>query len=457
MKTDHLNWSHSQSHSTIDRTRKVQVSRLDVDAAGARVWLVISPVEGDAGSRAGEVLDRMAALGPRFRVGLQPSPDTRRWNFTANPSLSAKLNFDISGCETTHEILDRAVGRPRGAPISVGQVGEHLCFGVDHGVGDAHTILEIAAALSHSQAPNGFVDPLPAPTIDKPVRWATINYLKSAPRQVIRHAVSLANTAWSSSRVRSHAAARDDEPIVERAQEATGYRTVFVKSEPRLATELRAWRDATQTRVSVSGLVMWSIYGALRNAGIPLADECEVLVDLRRFLPDGAETLSNFFAVTGVHCGANTSYEEFCAELHSKTKSIGSLVKLVAHLASVRALAAVRSRRNQRRKPVAGPVQNSLVRVTVSDFSRTPSLAKIRWARPMEAELAVALPPVSASHLSIGVWVAGNGSVQATATFAASLLDTKTVRNALQTALTTENLRMQQESVCANGGNGVTA
>jgi hypothetical protein len=34
-------------------------------------------------------LDRTAALGPRFRVGLPPSPDTTRGNFTDEPSLSA--------------------------------------------------------------------------------------------------------------------------------------------------------------------------------------------------------------------------------------------------------------------------------------------------------------------------------------------------------------------------------
>ncbi|UQX12189.1 hypothetical protein [Candidatus Mycobacterium methanotrophicum] len=62
----------------------------------------------------------------------------------------------------------------------------------------------------------------------------------------------------------------------------------FVESEPHFADELRAWRDATNTRASVTGLVMSSIYRALRDADITLADDCEVPVDLRRFLPDAA-------------------------------------------------------------------------------------------------------------------------------------------------------------------------
>jgi hypothetical protein len=98
---DHPNCAHTQDRRTIRGTRTVRVGLLDVAAAGAPVWWVVGPVDGDAGSRAGEVLDRMAALGPRFRVGLQPSPATTRWNFTDKPSLSAKPTFDISGCTTT--------------------------------------------------------------------------------------------------------------------------------------------------------------------------------------------------------------------------------------------------------------------------------------------------------------------------------------------------------------------
>src|SRR6202041_3047554 len=302
-------WRDDVSSAVGDRrttrgTRTVRVGRLDVAMTGAPVWVVIGPVRDDAGSRAGEVLDRMAALGPRFRVGLQPSPDATRWNFTDKPSLSATPTFDISGCTTTQEILDRVVGRPPAAPISVGQAGEHLCICIDHGIGDSHLLAEIVAALSHTEAPNGFVDPLPAPTIDKPVQAAISHYLKSAPRQVIRQAVSLATTAWSRLRGRADDVARGDEPIAQAVGEAQGYRAVFVKSVPEFADELRAWRDATKTRASVTALIMLSIYRALRDAGIPLAEFCEVLVDLRRFLPDEAETLSNFCTVARVHAGA---------------------------------------------------------------------------------------------------------------------------------------------------------
>jgi hypothetical protein len=407
---------------------------------GAPVWVVIGPVRDDAGCRAGEVLDRMAALGPRFRVGLQPSPDATRWNFTEKPSLSATPTFDISGCTTTQEILDRVVGRPPAAPISVGQAGEHLCICIDHGIGDSHLLAEIVAALSHTEAPYGFVDPLPAPTIDKPVQAAIGHYLKSAPRQVIRQTVSLATTAWSPLRGRADAVARGDQPIAPAVREAPRYRAVFVKSAPHFAGEVRAWRDATKTRASVTALTMLSIYRALREAGIPLAEVCEVLVDLRRFLPDEAQTLSNFCTVARVHAGAGTSYEDFSAQLRARAESTGTLVKLAGYVALARGLRAVRRAVVDSRKP------RSTVQLTISDISKMPAVAKAAWTRPADAETAVSLPPGSSSHMSIAVRVAGNGSVEATATFAEALVHPDTVRNALRRAFTAENLSAAQES-----------
>lgn len=430
-------------------TRTVRVGRLDVAVTGAPVWVVIGPVRDDAGSRAGEVLDRMAALGPRFRVGLQPSPDATRWNFTDKPSLSATPTFDISGCTTTQEILDRVAGRPPAAPISVGQAGEHLCICIDHGIGDSHLLAEIVAALSHTEAPNGFVDPLPAPTIDKPVQAAIGHYLKSAPRQVIRQSVSLATTAWSPLRVRADAVARGDEPIAHVRREAQRYRAVFVKSEPHFADELRAWRDATRTRASVTALIMMSIYRELRDAGIPLAEVCEVLVDLRRFLPDEAQTLSNFCTVARVHAGDGTCYEDFSAQLRARAESTGTLVKLAGYVAVARALRVVRRAVVGSRKP------RSTVQLTISDISKMPAVAKAAWTRPADAETAVSLPPGSSSHLSIAVRVAGNGSVEATATFAAALVHPDTVRNALRRAFTAENLSAAQESPRSDVKNAV--
>lgn len=434
-------WSPNSGSIAVDGSRTFRVGRLDVAGAGEPVWFVVGPVDQDAGSRAGNVLDRMAALGPRYRVGLQPSQHTQRWNFDDKPSRRIKPDFDVSGCATAQDILNRVTGRPVTAPISVVQAGEYLCIGFDHGVGDSNLMMEVVAALSSTnQFPTGFVDPVPAPTIDMPVRWATVRYVKWAPCQVIRHGVALARQAWSAARTRAAGSAGVARPAVERVTETNGYRALFLKSEPHFADELRAWREATHTHISVSGMVMLSICHALRDDGLKLADECDVVVDLRRFLPDAAQTLSNFFTVTRVHAGAGTSYSEFGAELHAKANSIGLLVKLAGHSAAAQVFAAFRGRgRSWRLSP--GKTEISEIRLTISDLSQTKPAAKINWTRPMDAEVACVLPPPgNASQISILLWAAVNGSYQITATMPSSLVDAKGLRSALCRALTTENL-----------------
>lgn len=440
------------------KSGKVRVGRLDVASAGAPVWVVAGPVHKDAGSRAGAVLDRMATLGPQFRVGLEPSPHTRRWRYTEKPGRNAKATLDVSRCTTAQQILDRVVGQPAAAPIAVGQAGEYLCVRFDHGIGDAHLMTETVAALSH--ATDGLVDPSPDPSVANPVRVAIGHNLKAQWVRFTREAVGLEHAGRSFPGLRGQSpVCRAGPPRIrraEKAEETTGSadcRAVFVSSEPHFADQLRAWRDATGKRASVTALLMWSIFRALRDAGVTLADDCGVLVDLRRFLPPGAWTLANFCTVARVRGAADTSAETFSAELHATAESAGLLVKLAAYLASTRACAAIRGRRSQ---PwwVAGSPHGSVVHLTISDISKMPALAKIAWTRPMDAELAVALPPGSPAHLSTALRVTANGSVQATATFPASLVAAATVRRALEAALTLENICTPTTSVCAAEGNG---
>lgn len=440
---------------TAVKTRTVRVGQLDVASAGASVWVVAGPVRKDAGSRAGAVLDRMASMGPHFRVGLGPSPHTRRWRYTEKPSRNAKATVDISGCATAQQVLDRVVGHPVAAPISVAQAGEYLCVRFDHGIGDAHLMTETVAALSH--ATDGFADPPPVPTITSPVRVAIGHNLKAGLSEVTRQAVGLAQARSFPSLAGQSAACRGA-PAAEGAGApgdagvTGGYRAVFVKSEERFADQVRAWRDATGGCTSLTALLMWSICRALRDAGVTLADDCGVLVDLRRFLPAGAHTLANFCTVARVRGAADTSYEKFSAELRATAESVGPLVKLAAYLGSTRLCAALRGRRGQ---PwwVAGSPQGSVVHLTISDISKMPALAKIAWTRPAEAELAVALPPGSPAHLSTALRVTAHGSVQVTATFPAALVAVDTVRGALQAALTLENLCAPPEITCAVDGN----
>ncbi len=122
----------------------VRVGSLDVAMAGNPVWVVAGPVAGDVERRFPDVLARMAAHGPRFRVGLIPTAGGRLWKHTDKPG--ALLETDLSGARTPEQILERLVGRPATAPISVAQVGAYACGCFDHGIGDSDVSMGVRSS-----------------------------------------------------------------------------------------------------------------------------------------------------------------------------------------------------------------------------------------------------------------------------------------------------------------------
>ena len=134
-------------------TKMVRVGSLDIAMAGDPVWVVAGPVAGDVQSQFADVLARMAAHGPRFRVGLIPRTTERSWEYTDKPG--ALLKADLTGARTPEQILERVLGRPAPAPISLAQVGEYVCVCFDHGVGDAHVMMEMLAGIAARSSPAG--------------------------------------------------------------------------------------------------------------------------------------------------------------------------------------------------------------------------------------------------------------------------------------------------------------
>ena len=187
-------------------TIKHKVAQLDVAVTRQNIVTIVKPVISNAAERAPSVLDRIAARGPLYRVGLVSSATSRRWDFSDEPGTWCTQAFDISGLHTTQEILDHVVGRRLVAPISVSQAGEHLCVVCDHGLGDSHFIWEVCAALTHGNTDTGFVEPLPAPTMTNPLLSALFDAAKSTPRLFVRAAaIGLWKPGWSF--LRSHVAA----------------------------------------------------------------------------------------------------------------------------------------------------------------------------------------------------------------------------------------------------------
>jgi hypothetical protein len=429
-------------------TIKHKVGQLDVSAARFHVVTIVKPALRNSAERAPSVLNRMAARGPRYRVGLVPSATSRRWDFSDEPGSWCSQALDISGQPNMQEILDDVVGRRFVVPISVSQAGEYLCVACDHGLGDSHFIWEVCAALTHGNTDTGFVEPLAAPTMTNPLFSALFHATKS-PRLFVRAAIGLWKPGWSF--FLSHVIALVNRPRVVPSTPAGDqderYVAVWSKSAPGFIEEVRRYRDSNHPSASVNAILMLSICRALQECGASLHDELEVLTDLRRFLPRHNITFSNFYTVTRINIATQPSVEEFSASLRLAVGSLNQLFTLAGFIAvnRVRMLFARRTRKTE--PPLCRPAKSAQSILTISDVSKLPALAKVAWTRPDDAEIASASQPAGQSHISIFINITPNGSVQLTASFYASHIDKLLVARGLSRALSSVALTQRPEPV----------
>lgn len=414
-------------------TKKVRVGSLDIAMAGDPVWVVAGPVAGDVQSQFADVLARMASHGPRSRVGLIPRTTERSWEYTYKPG--ALLKTDLKGARTPEQILERVLGRPAPAPISLAQVGEYVCVCFDHGVGDAHVMMEMLAGIAARNSPRGFVEPGPDfPIVERPLRTALVSYARSCKhpgRLTVEFVQSTFTTVVRQARktFRNFKAQRGHAAMVR------GYEAIHVLSKPGLVRDVRAWRDARHPGASVTSLIILSIHRALRTAGISVADDVDVVIDLRRLLPQGVGTLANLCTIVKVDAGKNMTFDEFSEQFRGRTSSGWPLVKTAAHLGLGRIAFAFGLRPKPKWWLSGKPADSGLVEVTVSDISKMPSTFKLDFTRPEVAVLAVALPPGSNHTVTLTLWASTAGQVQVTATLPPGLIDRDTLRRALDTAL----------------------
>ena len=428
---------------------KHKVGQLDVAVARLHVVTIVKPAISNSAERAPSVLNRMAARGPRYRVGLVPSATSRRWDFSDEPGSWCTQSFDISGQHSTQEILDHVVGHRLVVPISVSQAGEYLCVACDHGLGDSHFIWEVCAALTHGNSDTGFVEPLAAPTMTNPLVSALFDAAKSTPRLFVKDAIGLLKPAWSF--FRSYVVALINRPHVAPSR-PTGdqdekYVAVWSKSDPGFIEEVRRYRDSKHPNASVNAILILGICRALQECGASLHDELEVLVDLRRFLPGDNFTFANFVTVTRMNIGTQPSVEEFSASLRLTVGSLNQLFTLAGYLAVNRVRMRFARRTRKTEPPLRRPAKSAQSILTISDVSKSPSLAKIAWARPDDAEIASAAPPTDQSHISIFINITPNGSVQLTASFYASHIDKLLVARGLSRALSSVALKQRPEPI----------
>jgi hypothetical protein len=427
----------------LDRERKlVRVGPLDAMYAGARVWTVWGPTESADSSGYFAVLSRIAQGGPRNRVGLKPRRDRLVWEFEPNldPSMVAgDLDLDPTNIEQT---MDRLVSLKLDQPIFVASLQGYVALGIDHGIGDAHAIIEIGAALSRAGAPlpTGFLPPIPTPNVTKPLATVARRIMVGAPARVAADIGYEARMQRMRRRdIRAVEGMAESHEGVLRGDAVRNYSTMLVRSDPTFLAALRDFRSKYRSDTSITALMFFYVRRELSRSGVRLTDTTGVLTDLRRYLPPDKSTLANMSPVAWMASPEGQSLPEFAASIYRTVVSTYPATRAVLGAA----LWPLRSKLSGGGGDGHGDDRGG-IQLVMSDVSKVPSLQKVQFRDQHTDRLGVvALPPAARNYLNLA-FLRNGDEIQLTATYFADVLPPERLRAALQRALTIETLDVEK-------------
>ena len=420
--------------------RHIRASLVDWRFAGLPVGVVAGPFDVWPGT-ALDILNRMADLGPDYRVCVKPDTERRRWQILT-PDASWMLPEGLCVPNDVEVSLARCFAhRPVGA-VAVRVSDRFVFLRFDHGLGDAFVMMEILAAFTGNQPhPDGFGEPRPTVDTRHPVPEAIVRSIVGNPGQhmrVVRNGLqALRSRQAIRSGEQSNNPAGIDSAQEKVASEATpssldpgAVQSVVVRSAGDFLEDLKELRGQIgRDRITIAALLAHRITDAFAVEIPRLADTVGVVVDLRRCLPPGRGTLSNVNAVAAVPFTADpaTFGTAYTAAVNAPT--------LPARLG----MALARARLHARLGKVAttagtvGPVG-----LSISDLTRHPTAAKLAWtSQPGDGghTFGIALPPGGPNSIAVAVTQVG-AEMNLTATFYSNCVESDAVRRALQSALT---------------------
>jgi hypothetical protein len=340
-------------------TTKMKVGWADVAFAGTRTSLLAGPLDHKGEDYAKAALRAVAERGPSARVGLIPSSTTNKWEFSPDEFARIATIDPLPVPEMLRKYeqitAEASVGNH---PLVLVFCGDYVMFSADHGFGDATACLEVVALASGSDV-DGYLesnDDLP---------------LKKAVNAVVSKSPSTALKALRGQPVSPPA----DIPHLRTYPKADVRDIVmsFVRTEPGTFNTLRKLRKESFPEVSMSAAVSYLIRRAFADHGVELTDDLGVLVDLRRFLPEGTVTLANLPGIAEVTAPVSSTLEEYGKAYNAAVSTPAPLLRLAASLLKKRILPSGQSGTESAEYP-------DRARTIFSDPSMHPTMKKIRWS-----------------------------------------------------------------------------
>lgn len=362
---------------------KAVVSRNDSFYAGQSAAYLVGPLDDLAEPSALRTrLQTIAAGGPGHRLGFRPSRGSRRWEYDpdcAGAVITSGSAVDMS--DPAGALSGLLADGPAIPPATVHVHVEKpwLFLNFDHGLGGGRLFSEVIAAATGSGS--GFAEPAPATGARNPGLRALAHTARTHPLRLLR---SLDEPFRKTADV-VHTGGFDE-------REALAY----ARSAPDFLERLRAVRDDRVPGAPLSALITSLFLNTLREHDIEPEDEVSVLVDLGRYLPEHAGTLSNFVGIVPITTAPPHPPEAIAAAINEYTHGCRALVRYgMGYAARLRA------------RPASTPrwrTDSARARIVVTDHANSPAGRKISWAPSADGHYFVRKAPVRyANQISLAV------------------------------------------------------
>ncbi|MED5812397.1 hypothetical protein VST63_08490 [Mycolicibacterium sp. 050232] len=327
-------------------------------------------------------LQTIAAEGPHNRLGLRPSRTSRRWEF--DPSCDGVVLTSGPAPDMTDPasaLLDLLAGGPTIPPATVHvHIAERWLFlNFDHGLGGGRLFSEVIAAAGTEG--HGFSAPVPVTTTRNPGLRAFAHTVRKEPTRLVR--------ALDEPLRRSAA-------VVPTGQLDERESLAYARSRPDFLEAVRANRDEHLSGAPLSALIISAFTEGLHSHGIPPEDEVGLLVDLGRYLPPGAGTLSNFVGIAPIQIAPPYDPAAVAGAINDYTHGCRALIRYgMAYAARLRTRPAdlPRWQTNSRR-----------ARIIVTDHANSAAGNKVSWAATPGGHHFVRKAPVRyANQISLAI------------------------------------------------------
>ncbi|MDF0531095.1 hypothetical protein, partial [Tsukamurella sp. 8J] len=345
---------------------------------------------------------------------------SRRWEWRPQLAPGSRVD-DAVDPEDPAAALVRLRSREHRNPIEYGCDGGYLTFSYDHGLGDGRLPMNLLALMSRAGGSA-------APDFGVEVRGPVVRRLAGVARtEPVELGRAVAAIVRRDRDVGHHPVARTAVEV------ARGVHIGSVTSAPGLLARLDETRRAR--RLSRVAVVTHYVQRGLSEAGVPMAGEAEVLVDLRRDAGwQGPGTLANLFSVVAVPVSG--SIADLAAALAHDTEPVRAVPRSALSLA-LRYPQARRMRRASAGRPPAVSLGPDVpVRLTVTDLSGAIAPRDVQWAEPEAGPpvFAISIPPATGDHLALGI-TATRGHLHLTLTGVGDRFDRSGLCDGLDRAL----------------------